>query len=118
MIIHLKLVLLTIFIIELLIYFKIVLSLKKLINLLKKLLRLFIRKNISDHWKEKVLFNYTKDIFFYSFKIIFFFIFILVLYWILLPYNIDLNKYLLSVFGIIETIIITTVYLRLKKLNE
>ena len=116
MIIHLKLVLLTIFLIETLTIFKIFESIAKLTKILKKLLKLFVLKNISDHWKEKALFNYSKKIFIFSFKIMLFFISIIVIYLLILPYNINLNIHLFSIFGISETIVIVFTYLQLKKL--
>jgi len=115
-IIHLKLVLLTIFLIESVTIFKIFKSIAKLIKVLKKLLKLFMLKNISDHWKEKALFNYSKKIFIFSFKIMLFFISIIVIYFLILPYNINLNIYLFSTFGVLETTVIAFTYLQLKKI--
>lgn len=116
MIIHIKLILLTIFLVEFIIFFKILKKLKMLINFLNKLLKLFFFKNISDHWKEKALFKYSKNIFFYSFQVIGFFLILIISYWLFSLYNHDLNKYLFTLPGILESILIVAVYLKLKKI--
>ena len=116
MIIHLKLALLTIFLVETIIFFKTFDLILKTIKILKKLFQLFILKNVSDYWKEKVLFNYSKNIFIYSLKIILYFLSAIIFLWVLLSYDVSLKKNLLSIIGILETIIIAVAYLRLKKL--
>ena len=119
MIIHIKLALLTIFLVEFIIFFKILKKIKMLINFINKLLKLFFLNKISDHWKEKALFKYSKNIFFYSFQVVGLFLILIASYWIFSWYNHDLNKYLFTLLGIFESILIGVGYFKLRKfLNE
>ena len=88
------------------------------INIYQKLINLFKYKKVSDFRKEKLLLNYSNQLFIISFKIIFIFIIIICFLFILNLIQKSFFDLLFSLKGIIEFIIIFFLYNKLKvKLN-
>ncbi len=115
MIIHAKLILFVICVVEIIIKFNLFLKFKISKNLIIRLLRLFKLKKVSDTWKEKVLFYYTKKIFQISLQIILIFLIILLLYSLLIYIDFSINKYLFSIIGLLEVTIIALIYYKIRK---
>lgn len=85
-------------------------------SLLNKVLRLFKSKNISDHWKEKVILAYSFLIFKNSFKS--FLIIILIFAIFLIPSLIfkQFFTYIISIYGLIESIFLCFIYIKVRKI--
>ena len=63
MLVHLEILIFSIICFELINLFKLRLHFQNLVNLLEKLIKLFLSKKISDYWKEKVILRYSVLIF-------------------------------------------------------
>ena len=102
---------------EFLRFIKILKLINKNIKIYKKIFKLFNLKKSSDHWKEKVILNYSKNLFLASIKIIIILLIIILFVLILELINTGFVVFLFSIFGIIEMIIIFFVYSFLRKIN-
>ena len=116
MIIHIQILFFIIFAFEILIFFKIKTVFFDLLKTIKNFVNyIFLKKKISDKWKEIASLKYSIKIFSRSFKI-FTTLFFIVLFGILINYyNNNFLIYLFSITGIIETVIISIIYILLRK---
>ncbi len=92
------------------------LSLFSLMAVSGKAIKIIKSKNISDHWKEKIIPFYAISMFKYSIKS--FFILATIAGFFFLPSFLinDFIFFSLSLFGIIESIIICVVYLKTRSI--
>ena len=118
MIIHAKLILFVICIIEIIIRSNLLLKFINIKNFTLKLSKLFFLKKVSDNWKERVLFNYSKNIFLTSIKIFITIIFIFFFYLLIVNFDIVLRNYFFSIIGFLETSFIALIYLKLRKFKK
>lgn len=114
MIIHVKLIFFIICVIELIIRFNLFLKFKKTKNITLKLIRLTSLKKVSDFWKEKALFNYSKNIFLNSLQIILIFLIIYIFYLFVIHHDKIMNDYFFSIFGFFETSVLALIYFRFR----
>ena len=112
---HLGLIFIIILSCEFLKYFRFVHLLKKNINLYKKIFKLLNFKQVSDTWKEKVLLNYSKNLFLTSVKVILILSLIIIIFFIFSYLDKNFFKFILSFIGIIETTIIFLIYSYLRQ---
>lgn len=101
--------------IEIFIFFKLMLHINSIIKAIKKVSHLFIRNNISDHWREKAIPIYALVIMRDSSKIIMILLVILSLFFIT---DIFLNEFLsfaISIYGVIESTIVVFIYTYFRK---
>lgn len=113
---HLLLISGCIFAIEIFIISEFLITLKELTHVIKKVTKVISSSYISDHWKEKI-------IPYYAFLILKSSLFILVILLLIIGVFLlldllvgNLFKYLLSLVGVIESIVVAYVYLKLRKL--
>ena len=93
-------------------FFKLI---KKNVNFYKKIFSLLKFKRVSDYRKEKVLFNYSKNLFLISLKIIFILMICLLIIFISNLLVKDFYSLLFSIIGFFEVVILTYVYIWIKK---
>ena len=113
---HFILLILCIFSVEALIrsnYFKLINS---TIKVSKKALFTILNKNISDHWKEKIVPKYSIQMMKYSFQMLSILFFIIFLFFVVDFIFDDLIKLTFSLKGIIEAILFSFIYVYLRKL--
>jgi len=84
-------------------------------TIIKKVVRLVASKNISDHWKEKILPVYALRMMKYSLHILVVLLFIISLFITADYFNNDLLLHIFSFFGIVESLVFSSVYLFLRK---
>lgn len=82
----------------------------------KKAKNCILSKKISDHWKEIVVIKYAIEIMKSSLKIFLILILIFSTFYILSFSEIGFLAYMMSIIGIIEAIIISSIYIKLRKL--
>lgn len=114
---HLVLLSICILSIEAFIRFNFLSILDSLLKITKKVIHILPKKNISDHWKEKVIPVYSLTIIRLSLQILLIFLFILSCF---VFTNYLLNDFLaftLSFFGIMEFIVFVFGYNYLRKLS-
>jgi hypothetical protein len=100
---------------EFIIYIKFTNIIKSNLKIYQKILKLFKYKNVSDFRKEKLIFKYSKSLFTLSIKIFSILILILIFIYTLNLLSQSFLNLIISVFGIIELIIITIIYHQLRK---
>ncbi len=101
---------------EIFIRLKFLSKLQFLFFYLKKSLRVLYSKKISDHWKEKVIIYYAINLMKNSFLMLLILLTILIVFILLSLTSPNLIKYLISAYGIIESIVIVMVYLKIRQL--
>ena len=107
---HVGLVIFVILTFEILKYFKISNLVKENLKIYKSFLKLFNNKQLSDSLKEKEIMMHSKNLIFISTKI---FLILSLIFGIILIENVLIDKYLkflISVKGILETILIFSIY--------
>lgn len=87
------------------------------LSLVQKIIHIFSLKNVSDHWKEKLVLKYAFMLMRYSLQILFILTIILVLFISFSFVSDDFLTYSLSSIGIMESIIITIGYNYLRTLK-
>ena len=115
MIIHLEIFFFSIICFEIIKFFKLRFYFQQLLNLYKKLFKLFISKRISDHWKERVILKYSQLLFFNSFRFILSIVIITTIYLLIEFFDNHFGIYLISIMGIIETTLILILYNSIRK---
>ena len=75
MIVHIYNIIFSIFVIEIIRYFKVFSKFKNILAISKKMPNVVLSKKISDHWKEKIIFKYSQLLFLSSFQILGIFLF-------------------------------------------
>ena len=113
---HLVLLLICILSVEIFIRFKFVDQLNLMLEFTKKVIHVIPQKNISDHWKEKVVPVYAFRIMKFSLKIFIILLLIVSLFFILGIFFNNLLILTFSLIGILETIIFAFGYLYCRKL--
>tara|TARA_B100000242_G_C42894906_1_gene415101 strand:+ start:199 stop:555 length:357 start_codon:yes stop_codon:yes gene_type:complete len=101
---------------ELIIKFNYILLIKSLIYLSKKASKVILNKKISDHWKEKIIQEYSFKMMKLSFLMIFIFTLIIVLFLLPTLFINDFLNFISSVRGIISSILFAFGYIYLKNL--
>ena len=95
---------------------------KKILNhyliTIKKLIKLFKYKTVSDFRKEKLIFHCSKLLIFISFKILFIFFILLIYFYLLNLISESLSNLLISFLGFIETTFILIIYYIFRKKYE
>ena len=76
--------------------------------------KLMLAKNISDHWKEKVIPSYALIIIINALKFLGVLIFIVVLFSGLVILFDGFFHFSISVFGIVEMLLLSTIYLKIR----
>jgi len=84
-------------------------------KLIKKVFHVILSKNISDHWKEKILSAYALRIMGYSLQILITLLSILSLFITLDYFNNDLGYLIFSLIGLLESLGFSLGYLFLRK---
>jgi len=69
---------------------------------------------ISDHWKERIIVKYAFKIMKYSLNILLIFLLVFMVFFILSLLEINFLTYLLSVIGIIESMIVSLIYIKVR----
>ena len=115
MINHLLLICSSITIYEFIRYINFANIIKSYLKVLKKILKLFGYKNVSDFRKEKLIFKYSKSLFISSIKIFSILILMFIFIYILNLLSQSFINLIISIFGIIELSVIIIIYHRLKK---
>ena len=114
MITHLGLVIITVYSYEVLKFNAFFKNLNTSLQLYKSIFKLYKLKRVSDHWKEKVMFNYSYKLIISSIKILFniFLIFIMLL--CVFYYENKIINYIFSIIGSLELIIFFIVYAKIR----
>ena len=113
--IHILLLILCIFSVELFIKSNFFPILGVLTKTTKRVIHVATSKYISDHWKEKILVEYALRIMKYSLQILSILLLVIFMFLIVNFFYNDLQYLLLSLIGIIESILFSLGYLFLKR---
>ena len=112
---HLSLLLCCIFSVEIFIYREIKNKLALSKSIIIKVLKVLISKNISDHWKEKVIPQYALFILKNSFNILITLISIVLVFSVPFYLETTFFNYFVSLLGIIESLVICYLYLIIRR---
>ena len=112
---QLIIILLSIGLLEIIKYSKILFLVRNNLKLAYKIIQMLKSKLISDHWKEKVLLRYSFELLFNSFKILFIFSLIVVFSIILNMFDSNFYSIIFSIEGTIKITIVIFLYLYLRK---
>ena len=93
-------------------------TLNNYLTTVKKLIKVFKYKTVSDFRKEKLIFYYSKLLILISFKILFIFFILLIYFYLLNIISESLSNLLISFIGFIETTFILTIYHIFRKKYE
>lgn len=85
------------------------------LNIYKKLFKLFFSKNYSDNMKEELILKYSLNLFCKSIYFIGIFLIIIIFIYLLNYLNKSFISHILSIIGIIESIITIFIYFLLRK---
>ena len=110
MLVHFKIILITIAIFEFIKFTKLIKILNKFKLILPKIFKIINYKLASDHFIQKVILEYSKKIFFLSLKLFLILISIVLLFYLLNKKNSELVQYILSIYGFVELSVILIVY--------
>ena len=113
---HLILLILCLLSVEIFIKSKYIYLINSIINVSKKAIYIILNKNISDHWKEKIIPKYSLQMMKFSLQMLL--IFFLIIFIFLIADNLysGFLEFTLSMNGIIESILIAFCYTYFKKL--
>jgi hypothetical protein len=112
---HIFLFLVCILSIEIFIKLNFLSTLDRFSKIIKRVVRVVASRNISDHWKEKILPIYALRIMKYSLHILVVLSFIISLFITADYFNNDLLLHIFSFIGIIESLVFSSGYLFLRK---
>lgn len=113
---HIFLILACILSIEIFIRFNFLSILTSILRVTKRIFHIIPHKNISDHWKEKIIPIYAFSLMKYSLHILIIFMFVLFLFFIAFILSSDFLELALSYIGLVESIIAVYAYLFIRKL--
>ena len=113
---HLILLLICILSIEFFVRFGFLRLLESIIAVSKKVIYILPKKNISDHWKEKVIPIYAFKIMKFSLQILLILLCILSFFILSGFFLNDFFKFIFSFLGILESMVFAFVYVFLRKL--
>ena len=116
MIVHLFILIFSIFIVEIIYFFQLFNKFQILFLTIRKIFTTILSKNISDHWKEKSLLRYSQLVLFNSVLVFGILLLILLFYFGVSYFYQPFSVYIISIIGIIETTVIVSVYVYLRKL--
>ena len=85
--------------------------LKKIISLTKKVLLVMSNKEISDHWKERVIPTYALQLMKYSLTVLLILLMIIAVFLGISLFELNFIVYIFSLIGILESIIFVFLYL-------
>ena len=112
---HLALLMVCILSVEFFIRLNFLLVIDSLFKVIRKVIYVIFKKNISDHWKEKVIPIYALRIMKYSLQI-FLILFLIIIVFASASYFFnDLIRLTLSIFGIMESMIFAFGYAYIRK---
>ena len=118
MITQLGLIFLIIISLELIRFFEIKKLIKENLDIYKDLTKTFLNKYIDDELKQKEIIRCSKNLLKISFKIFLCIGIILLLIYMITFFDDNFIKFLLSILGILETIILFVLYALIRKKNE
>jgi len=104
-----------IFSIELVIRLKLISNVYSIVKILTKVSHIIISSKISDHWKEKIVPVYAYIIFKNSLSILGILFLIIIMFSILVFFSSKFALLLFSIIGIVTSIIISLVYLKIRE---
>ena len=107
---HLALLIVCALSVEVFIRSNFLLILSSILKVTKKVTHVIFQNNISDHWKEKVIPTYALRIMKYSLQILLILLLIIMIFFIASYFFSDLIGLMLTIIGIIESIIFVFVY--------
>ena len=113
--IHFFLLLVCVLSVEVFIRFNFLLILGSILKVIRKIIYVIPRDNISDHWKEKVIPAYALRMMKYSLQILLILLFILSLFFVADYFFDHFLALTLSLFGIIESMVFAFGYAYLRK---
>ena len=116
MIIHTLTIIFVIFVVEMLLVFKLFKKINITISTSEKIIKCIMSKKASSQRKEKKLLRYSGELSLNILKIVGIFIIISSFYLITDYFYQSFSNYFLSIYGILESIIVVYVYILLKKL--
>ena len=116
MIFHFFIIVFSIFIIEIINFSQFFKKINFCIFIIKKIQKLILSKKISDHWKEKAILNYSKQLMLNSLKVLGVLVFVIFIYFVISYFYHPFSNFFFSIKGIIEITIIIILYLFLRKL--
>ena len=88
--------------------------LKKIISLTKKVLLVMSKKEISDHWKERVIPTYALQLMKYSLTVLLILLMIIAVFLGISLFELNFIVYIFSLIGILESIIFVFLYLKIR----
>ena len=115
MIIHILLIFFSITAIEIIIFFDFFKKLNFCLLSIKKVIQVITIKTESDLHKERMLLDHSKKLILNSLKMLLIFFLIILTYFLIIQLNFNFSIYFMSIYGIIETIIIAIVYIFIRK---
>jgi len=102
--------------IEIFLFFDVLSIFESMIMTTKKTGTVLMSNHVSDHWKEKVIPHYSTLIFKSSLKALLILLMILALFLLPTIINDDFVYHITSIVGIVESILICLIYLKIRKL--
>ena len=118
MITHIKLILFVIFTIEVLKKLKLFSKFNNIKINSFKLFKLINLRKVSDNWKEKVLFKYSKNIFILSTKVFLILVMIFLFYIFLIHLNELVRNYFFSIMGFLEISFFAIIYYKIRNFKK
>ena len=94
---------------------KFIVIVKSTLKINKKIFKLFTYKKASDLRKQRLIFNYSKSLFISSIKIISIIVIVIIIIFILNLLSNSFLDFVISIFGILEMIVILIIYYQFKK---
>lgn len=94
---------------------KFIVIVKSTLKINKKIFKLFTYKKASDLRKQRLIFYYSKSLFISSIKIISIIVIIIIIMFILNLLSNSFLDFVISIFGILEMIVILIIYYQFKK---
>ena len=88
--------------------------LKKIISLTKKVLLVMSNKEISDHWKERVIPTYALQLMKYSLTVLLILLMIIAVFLGISLFELNFIVYIFSLIGILESIVFIFLYLKIR----
>ena len=95
---------------------KFLLILSSMVTVTKKVINVIPLKNVSDHWKAKVIPTYALFLMKYSFKMLVIFLLVISFFIVAVYSGNDFLTFALSLIGIIESLVFVFVYVYFRKL--
>jgi hypothetical protein len=111
---HVTIIICCILSIEIFIRFNLNIRLYSVLRISKKVYRIIKSSKVSSHWKEKMVPYYALEIFKISFSMYLILFSIVLIYFLPYIFKISIIEYCLSYKGVIETLFISFIYLKIR----